>query len=376
MYDKVKQYIIQNSLITPNQTILVAVSGGRDSVALLSILHKFDCEIIALHCNFHIRKGESDNDQQFVKELCSKHNIPLIIRHFDTQAYSEQHGVSIEMAARELRYQWFENMRQKLGAQSIAVAHHKDDQAETVLLNLIRGTGLRGLCGMQNQNNHIIRPLLCVNRLEIEQYLEQNDLQYVDDSTNADTAYRRNKLRHDILPEIKKINPNIVETLCNEAEIFKRTANIYNYYINQEIDNICTESPDGKEIDIEKLSKHPMAQELLYEIIRDYGFNWEQCQLIYSNIYSQSGKRFLSQEYEIIIDRSKILIFHHNNSSEPPQIQIVKRDRVENERFPAANTNKAFFDIKVLDQTLSLRHWQYGDYFFPLGMKQSKKLSD
>ena len=376
MLTKVKQYIEHNNLISTDKPLLVALSGGRDSVALLSILHKLGCELIVLHCNFHIRKDESDRDEQFVKELCSGFNIPLIIRQFQTNEYSRKYGISIEMAARDLRYQWFEAMRQRLDAQAIAVAHHQDDQAETILLNLIRGTGLRGLCGMRNKSNYIVRPLLCVNRTEIEQYIQENDLKYVDDSTNSDTTYKRNKIRHNILPELKTLNPNIVDTLCRETDTFRRTNMLYDHYVRQDIDKICTTTTDGLEINIEELSRHPLAQEMLYEIIRDYGFNWEQCQLIQNNSDAQSGKRYQSADYEIIKDRNALLLYNRNDIPQKPQLQITRRMLDQNEKYPSAKELTAFFDPKVLNKPLELRHWQYGDTFYPLGMNQCKKLSD
>ena len=223
MRDIVERYIVSNDLFDINKPIGVALSGGRDSVALLYVMREINCECVALHCNFRLRGKESDRDETFVKQLCQKLNVNLVVRHFNTEVYAQEKGISIEMAARELRYQWFEQQRSKLKLQAIAVAHHKDDQAETVLLNLIRGTGLKGLGAMKNRNGNIVRPLLCVGRKDIENYLKENNINYVDDSTNQQTIYKRNKIRLDIMPLLAQLNHNIIDNLCHEADIFSRT---------------------------------------------------------------------------------------------------------------------------------------------------------
>jgi len=376
MLDKVKQYIRDNSLIADDKLLLVAVSGGRDSVALLSILNNLHYELNVLHCNFRLRSGESDRDEYFVRQLCERFNIPLIVRHFDTIAYSKCNGISVEMAARELRYEWFERMRQKLRAQGIAVAHHEDDQAETMLLNLNRGTGLRGLCGMRAKNGYVVRPLLCINRCEIENYLTEQGLTYVDDSTNDETIYKRNKIRHDILPTLKVVNSNITETLCREADNFQRTTDLYDYFIQQERERICKVENGDIEIDIKLLQQHPLPKQLLYELIRDYGFNWEQCCMIFDNLDAQSGKRFLSADYVLIKDRDTLLLYRPTSTTTEPMINVVQRERQDVEHFPPTQASHALFDAKILDQPLTLRHWQHGDMFYPLGMNESKKLSD
>ena len=376
MVELVKQYISDNQLISENKPVLVALSGGRDSIALLDILCQIGCECVVLHCNFHLRGQESLRDEEFVRQLCEEKNVNLIIRHFDTKAYSEEHGISIEMAARELRYAWFETMCKKLKAQAIAVAHHKDDQAETILLNLIRGTGMRGLVGMKSRNGNIIRPLLCLTREQIDAYIADRHLQYVDDSTNSETLYKRNKIRHDIIPILQQINPSVVNTLCNNAEAINSEQNLLHAYVEQERERLSKTQKDTIEIDIQQLASHPMPCELLFELIRDYGFNWEQCRIIANNLEGQSGKRFIAAEYELIKDRDTLFIYKKDTEDRKPEIEISKRQRKDNEHFPSAKAKKAFFDAKILDQPLTLRHWQYGDSFYPLGMTQSKKLSD
>lgn len=376
MLEIVKKHIEQLRLLDPNKPVLVALSGGRDSVALLSVLRNLNYEVIALHCNFHLRNQESDRDELFVRQLCNHLDVPLTIRHFDTISYSRTKGISVEMAARELRYQWFENMRLRLKAQAVAVAHHQDDQAETLLLNITRGTGLRGMCGMKSKNGYIVRPLLCVGRQQIEQYISDNHLQYVDDFTNKDTAYKRNNIRHNIIPLLQTVNPNIIQTLNQEAVIFQNTCLLLDYFVKQQKELICTNTDNCLTINLDKLKLHPMAQELLYEFIRDYGFNGSQTQLIFSNLDSQSGKRYFSADYQLIKDRNEIIVYLKDKQIIEPQLEIKQRPKAVKEKFPSAKADTAFFDSKILSRNLTLRHWQEGDTFHPLGMNGSRKLSD
>ena len=210
MKERIKKYIQEKHIFSEDGLILVGVSGGADSVALLLILKDLGYQIQALHCNFHLRDEESNRDELFVTELCHRNNIPLLVKHFETKEYAIQNNISIEMAARNLRYNWFYEILTETSAQCIAVAHHKDDQAETLLLNLIRGTGIRGLAGMYPLRNKIARPLLCVTRKEIISYLSQANQDYVVDSTNLKRDTTRNIIRLDIIPQFAQINPNII----------------------------------------------------------------------------------------------------------------------------------------------------------------------
>ncbi|MBR3565806.1 MAG: tRNA lysidine(34) synthetase TilS [Paludibacteraceae bacterium] len=376
MRDIVERYIVSNDLFDINKPIGVALSGGRDSVALLYVMREINCECVALHCNFRLRGKESDRDETFVKQLCQKLNVNLVVRHFNTEVYAQEKGISIEMAARELRYQWFEQQRSKLKLQAIAVAHHKDDQAETVLLNLIRGTGLKGLGAMKNRNGNIVRPLLCVGRKDIENYLKENNINYVDDSTNQQTIYKRNKIRLDIMPLLAQLNHNIIDNLCHEADIFSRTYRMLSQYIENDKQDISTETEQELTININQLKAKPHSKELLYYILVDYNFKAEQIGNIYESLDNQSGKRFYAGDYCLIKDRDDLIVYKTKNYLQEPKIRVLKRKRKEQEIFPSANSNVAIVDASVLDQPLSLRHWQEGDVFYPIGMKQKKKLSD
>ena len=218
MWSKVESYINTHKLLDINKLYLVALSGGADSVALLLLLKEHGYNIHAAHCNFHLRGEESDRDEKFCVALCEQMNIELHRVHFDTETYAELHKVSIEMAARELRYRWFEQLRQDIGAAGICVAHHRDDSVETVLLNLVRGTGIHGFVGILPRNGYIVRPLLCVSRAEIENFLHTRNQDYVTDSTNLESNVKRNRIRLEILPLLKTLNPSISDSIQQTAE--------------------------------------------------------------------------------------------------------------------------------------------------------------
>ena len=226
MWSKVSAYVKKHNLLDSNELYIVAVSGGADSVALLLLLHEHGYRVHAAHCNFHLRGDESDRDEAFCVELCEHLGVELHRVHFDTQTYADLHKVSIEMAARELRYQWFEQLRKDMGAAGICVAHHRDDSVETVLLNLVRGTGLRGLCGIQPKNGFVLRPLLCVSRAEIEAFLNEKEQGYVTDSTNLEADVQRNIVRLRVLPLLQKLNPAVADNIQRTCENLMEAQNV------------------------------------------------------------------------------------------------------------------------------------------------------
>ena len=246
---KVRQFIEHQELLQKGDRILVALSGGADSVALLRVLLQLGYTCEAAHCNFHLRGEESNRDETFVRNLCQQLNIQLHVQHFDTTSYAKANGISIEMAARNLRYNWFEELRQETGCQWIAVAHHQDDSIETFLLNLIRGTGIKGLRGIQPKNGYVVRPLLCVNREEILDYLQHLGQPFVNDSTNQQHDYTRNKIRLDLLPLLETINPSIRESLLQTANHLNEVHLIY----NKSVAACIAQVKDQQGIDIEKL---------------------------------------------------------------------------------------------------------------------------
>ncbi|WP_347030861.1 tRNA lysidine(34) synthetase TilS, partial [Bacteroides intestinalis] len=238
---KIEQYIDQEKLFTREDKILVTLSGGADSVALLRLLLDMGYTCEAAHCNFHLRGDESVRDEMFVRELCLQLVVPLHVQHFQTMEEAEKRHISIEMAARELRYAWFEQLRLQQGADVIAVAHHKDDSVETLLLNLIRGTGINGLLGIRPKNGNIVRPLLCLDRKEITEYLQEIGQSYVTDSTNLQDEYTRNKIRLNLLPLMQEINPSVKESLLRTSEHLNDAALLYKKGIEEGKQKVQTE---------------------------------------------------------------------------------------------------------------------------------------
>lgn len=380
MLQKIRSYIHEHRLVQEGDKLLVAVSGGADSVALLNILRACGCACEACHCNFHLRGDESMRDEQFVRELCAKWDVQLYVTDFDTETYAHEHGISIEMAARELRYAWFEQLREKYGFAAIAVAHHQNDQAETLLLNLQRGSGIRGLCGMRPRNGHIIRPLLCVSRAEIEAFCKAEGLSYVTDSTNSDTTYKRNAIR-------------ALMQQASESDIrhFAETAARMQAY-QALIESLILGLPIP-----------PDAQPaLIYELLSPYGFNATQVDNMLHSLPS-SGKRFEAPDFTATIDHGKLTIQKKGetgpeegknasyNSTESTEKQADKRKiyqapmllravrpRKAKEHFPAATDEWALVDADKLQGPLTIRHWQAGDSFCPItnGPRITKKVQD
>ena len=274
---KIEQFIEQKELMSKSQLYLVALSGGADSVALLWALKKLGYNIEAAHCNFHLRGEESDRDEDFCKNLCRELDIKLHLAHFDTQTNASLHGISIEMAARNLRYNYFKALLKDINASAVCVAHHKDDSAETLLLNLVRGTGIEGLTGIKSKNNRIVRPFLCVRRNEIVNYLEQQNQLFVTDSSNLVNDVQRNKIRLDVMPLLQTINPLVVEHLNQTGEYVEEATAILNTTLEQMQDRVVLLKTEGQTIvDIERLEKEQSSSYLLWYILKNYGFNAAQ----------------------------------------------------------------------------------------------------
>ena len=261
--------------------MLIALSGGADSVALLLMMHERGEAEAAAHCNFHLRGEESNRDEQFVRDLCQKLGVRLFVKHFNSEEEAQRTGESIEMAARRLRYDWFEALRKAHGFSNVAVAHHRDDNAETILLNLVRGTGLRGLTGMESERPGVVRPLLNLSRRDILNYLQARHQPFVPDSTNADTHFRRNKLRHEVLPLLAEMNPNVVRTLNDMGERLRGVERIYRYGVNCLLKQL-TVSPDNHadvlRLKLPELKQTPAPDTLLFEVLSGYGFTPAQAE--------------------------------------------------------------------------------------------------
>ena len=373
----VQKFIEEKKLFNLQDKILVALSGGADSVALLRVLQSLGYICECAHCNFHLRGLESDRDETFVRQLCEKQRILLHVTHFDTSAYAKDHHLSIEMAARELRYEWFEHIRKEIGASVIAVAHHRDDSVETFLLNLMRGAGINGLRGIPVKNGKIVRPLLSVSREDILDYLQAIHQEYVTDSTNLEDEYMRNKIRLNILPAMKEVNPSIMETIQETTFRFSEISNIYQQDRTEAIAHkVTSTSPDLFRISLVDVLDDVAPLSLLHEILFPKGFNGSQIQDIYRTLSSsQSGKRFFSAKWEVLRDREYIWIKKKTPTQSIPEIMMEEIERTPSFVIPR-DKHIACLDADKINRPLTIRKWERGDKFVPLGMNGKKNVSD
>ncbi len=373
LMQKVKEFIEKEDLFSKQDKILVALSGGADSVALTRILITlgYHCEVA--HCNFELRGEESDRDEDFVRNFCRSLNIKCHSIHFETRRYAAQQSISIEMAARELRYNWFSKICEESDCQVVAVAHHKDDSVETMLLNLIRGTGINGLLGIRPKNGNVVRPLLCASRQEVVAYLHRMNQTYVTDSTNLEDEYTRNKIRLNLLPLMEEINPSVKDGLVKTASYLNDISKVYQQAIKESIDRIFI-TPE-KEISIEKLMNEPAPQALLFEVLSPLGFNSTQVEEVYGSLNGQPGKRFISSQWQVVKDRELLLIEKVKTANDKPQI-IFEEVLLTKEFVIPKDKNTACFDANKFKGIISIRKWEKGDYFIPFGMKGKKLVSD
>lgn len=368
--EKVWQYIEQKRLLAPGDKVLVALSGGADSVALLRLLLEYGCRCEAAHCNFHLREAESDRDEAFVRTLCTAHGVPLHVAHFDTRGTAAQRRISLEMAARELRYAWFEEVRADCGADCIAVAHHADDSIETFLLNLVRGTGIEGLRGIRPRNGNVVRPLLCLSRADILDYLESIGQPFVTDSTNLQDEYTRNKIRLHLLPLLETINPSARNNILQTAKHLDAAALVYRQGIEAGKKRVCT--PRG--ICIRSLLQEAAPETLLFEILHGFGFNGAQVHDVFQSLTGQAGKTFHAPGASLIKDREYLLV-ETDAAVVRPQLQMETVERTADFAIPRDKAI-ACLDADKIVHPLSLRRWKHGDSFVPFGMKGRKKVSD
>lgn len=402
MKQKISDYISKHSLLSRDALHLVALSGGADSVALLRILRDLDYQIEAAHCNFHLRGSESDRDEAFVRQLCDSLGIKLHLIHFDTETYASVHQVSIEMAARELRYGYFRSLCKDIGAETVCVAHHRDDAVETFLMNLLRGSGIHGLTGIRPKNGQIVRPLLCVGRQDILDYLHSIGQDYVTDSTNLESIVLRNKLRLQVLPLLKQLNPKAVENIDRTANYLREAEKVYNAYFAGNPDrgqvpvrnnpaqmsdrNLSPVRRFPAQIPIDEILKQPSAECFLHEWLSPYGFNASQIAQILDALTGESGREFLSATHTLLIDRSQLVL-------EPKQAEIkpLRIPEAGNYRF----SPEILFSVKLTDDIsiskseecatldaaniqfpLTVRQVASGDAFCPFGMEGRKLVSD
>lgn len=386
---KLNAFIESQTTVGRSDSLLVALSGGIDSVVLLDMLVKAGYRCSIAHCNFHLRGMASDDDERFVRQLADSYGLPLFVEHFDTFAVAENQKISIEMAARNLRYKWFDELISQHNFKAVVVAHHKNDNAETLLLNLARGAGIRGIAGIKAERSRIVRPLLCFDRAEVELYAKINGLDYRIDRTNADTSFHRNRIRHNILPEFEKINPNFVA----QIEQFTRIVGEYNDFFDREIERYIATTvdfkPDVTVIDVPRLKQSGFGRLILFEVTKRLDFPATFTDRIYQLADKQSGRKIVFGKRLIVRNRDKILITYDNKissdiykiSDNSTEIDIPIKLKFESMEASAltslqCDSHTALFDKDKLRFPLSVRLWQAGDRFSPFGMNGFKKVSD
>lgn len=389
MHQTVSRYIQRERLLDAGELHLVALSGGADSVALLLALKGLGYRVEAAHCNFHLRGKESDRDEEFVKGLCKDKGVVLHLVHFDTREYAALHKVSVEMAARELRYAFFERLREDIGAADICVAHHREDSVETVLINLLRGTGIHGLRGIQPRNGHIVRPLLHLSRKEIEEYLAARGQDYVTDSTNLVPDVVRNRLRLEVMPLLRAINPSADECIMRTAAHLAEAEKVLDDATVKAKNRVGEFAPDAATIRIAGLEREPSPEYLLHAILSDYGFPPAVATAIHANLHAQTGRTFSGGEFTAVTDRGRLLIARPQPPFRPMRlpetgtyvVSEVQRLKVEKtpkpDGFkPSREPNAATLDAAKVAFPLTVRRIEEGDRFTPFGMRGSKLVSD
>lgn len=375
MWSKVSAYINKHKLLNANDLYIVALSGGADSVALLLLLKEGGFNVHAAHCNFLLRGSESDRDEAFCVDLCRQLGVELHRAHFATREYAEAHKVSAEMAARELRYNWFEQLRKDIGAVGICVAHHRDDSVETVLLNMIRGTGLRGLTGIQPRNGYVLRPLLCVSRDEIEHFLAKRGQKYVIDSTNLETDVMRNKVRLQVLPLLRTLNPAVSDNIQRMVENVAEAQIV--------LDSLLDNFKKHNTLELSELEKYGSSEYVIYEWLKNYGFNGTQARQI---LEAETGKIMSSsQGYDVLKDRERLIIertlkpFNPMRIPEEGMYVLDEKMRLSLRKCAAYVSKKPFvatFDAQKVVFPLTVRRVEEGDWMIPFGMRGRKLLSD
>ena len=382
MINRVETYIKKERLLSCEGLHLVALSGGADSVALLRVLLEMGYGIEAVHCNFHLRGDESNRDEQFVKNLCQNHDVPLHLIHFDTAEYASLHQVSIEMAARELRYRYFDQLRQDIGAETVCVAHHRDDAVETFLMNLLRGSGIHGLTGIRPRNGYIVRPLLCVSRQDILQYLDSIGQNYVTDSTNLVDDVLRNKIRLRLIPLLDEMNPGASDNIARTATYLSEAEKVYNAFCSVKEGNASPLS-----LPISDVKGFPSPLCLLYEWLSPLGFNRTQIeQLLVSLDGSPGSKEFTSPTHTLVIDRERLVVEPVSEPMRPVSIPEPGNYRMSDGRLLKVESSSditisktpdcATIDLSKVQFPLTLRPVREGDAFCPFGMTGHRLVSD
>lgn len=380
-------HIEKYSLCSDNTRILLAVSGGLDSIVMLHLFKQAGFTFGVAHCNFQLRGEESDGDEQFVRNLCHVLQVPFYSKRFETEAYSRQNGLSIQMGGRKLRYSWFDELMKSEQYDALATAHHLNDSLETILLNWTKGSSLDGLTGIPVRNGNIIRPLIFATREALETYATENKLLWRDDSSNHTTNYQRNLIRHKIIPVLKEINSSLERTVQKGMIRLKGESALLDEYVEEWKKRFHSERDGRVVLDKAGFEKNDNGAILLWKTIQHLGFSYETCATIISALEGQPGKRFIGEGYELNVDRNQLIIFPLQEEEGGVPIQAgqvlamlgvwsITLVRTDDLQIHAGNPYQALLDADKLLYPLQWRYWKAGDTFFPLGMDHHKKVSD
>lgn len=389
MFEKFIKYIEDKRLLKKGDRVLLAVSGGIDSMVMADLFKRAGFSGGIAHCNFSLRGKESDKDEELVRTWAGKNGFSFYSMKFDTKAYAKKNGISTQMAARDLRYAWFEELRKSEKYDSIAIAHNLNDNIETILINLTRGTGIAGLAGIKPALNNIIRPLLFATRDEISEYCRENNIVYREDRSNAETKYTRNKIRHLVLPVLKDINPSVELTLNDFSERISEAEKIISIHLQEISARIIRKSSSGIRIPVSELKALKSNKTIIYELFRPYGITGPLTDDLITILTGRSGKQIFTSTHRIVKDRNDIIIrpigppanesIIIENINDLKKVSFIRsyRKTPYNSKFRIpADKNIACLDPDTLTFPLIVRKWEKGDWFYPFGMTKKKKLSD
>ncbi len=388
MLQRFRQFISANQLISKSTYVLAAVSGGKDSVTMCELLHLAGINFGIAHCNFQLRGTDSDLDEEFVRKLATHYKVPFFSHRFETETFAKDNRISIQMAARDLRYAWFRKLASENGFESIATAHHLNDVFETILLNLTRGTGYAGLQGIQPRNGNIIRPLLFCEREEIDRFVLENNLHWREDISNASTKYYRNLIRHKVIPVLKEINPGLEQTAFESTEKIRAVAHFFKSKINEIKSRVLSYIGSDIRIDLDTVLSEPEPTIVLSELLSEFGFTYKDSLNILNT--RTTGSLYYSKSHVLNVDRQSLLISSLNDSSSAEEFKVNEHlnnftfrnfsfslNKISNDEFDVHSDNfTAYLDWSALIFPLIIRNWLPGDRFIPLGMKNFKKVSD
>lgn len=389
LIEEFKLFIARNGLLEKENKVLLAVSGGIDSVVMAHLFIRLGTKIAIAHCNFCLRGDESDKDEDFVRHFAEENGVPFYSVRFGTKDFAAENGISIQMAARQLRYEWFEKIRKENSFTSVAIAHNLNDNIETMIINLTRGTGLTGLTGIRVSGNRIIRPLLFASRLRITEYCNFYSIPYREDKSNAETKYARNKIRHLVIPVLKEINPSVEETLNETASRLAGIDEILSGYVSQILTTISRNEGKNTIINIKKLREVNPSDSLIFELFSRFEITGATLPDLKRLFTGKTGKQIFTRTHRLLRNRDEIIItpagsdsrflVEINNIDDFNDVEGVKSARItENSKdfkIPDSKTIAAI-DLEKAAFPFIVRNWRIGDYFYPLGMKEKKKISD